>query len=158
MRLLFVLGLTLSLTGASGSAPALKEPPGNDPNLIGEWTLSARARCGPAPWRASRSAGFTADGKRVTRTGAGGDRRAALLPGPRPGPPWIDIRAADGGPSPSAASTDQRGEAHRLRHRQGGRRPGDEPAGSKVYLRTYKRMKKQLQTTDDSPRIHDTTR
>jgi uncharacterized protein (TIGR03067 family) len=152
MRLPFVLGLSLLLIGAATSAPALKEPPGNDPNLIGEWTLE-RLELGGKPMALEGVAvrtEFTADGKRVTRN-RGGEVIAERLYtlGRDRVPPRIDIRAADGEAVALRGVYSVSGDKLTIAYvtDDAADRPGkmESPAGSKVYLGTYKRMKKQAQ-------------
>ncbi|HVK09539.1 MAG TPA: TIGR03067 domain-containing protein [Gemmataceae bacterium] len=152
MRLPFVLGFTLALAGAGTSAPALKEPPGNDPNLIGEWVLE-RLELGGKPTSLDGVAvrtEFTADGKRVTRN-RGGEVIAERLYtlGRDRVPPRIDIRAADGEAVALRGIYSVSGEKLTVAYvtDDAADRPAklESPAGSKVYLGTYRRMKKQVQ-------------
>jgi uncharacterized protein (TIGR03067 family) len=152
MRLSLVFGLALSLVGAATSAPALKEAPGNDPNLIGEWTLE-RLELGGKPMALEGVAvrtEFTADGKRVTRN-RGGEVIAERLYtlGRDRVPPRIDIRDAEGGAVALRGIYSVSGDKLTIAYvtDDAADRPGkmESPAGSKVYLGTYKRMKKQAQ-------------
>ena len=151
MRLLLVLGLTLPLIGAAGAAPALKDAPGNDPNLVGEWNLE-RLELGGKPVSLTGVAvrtEFTADGKRVTRNRDGEvvAERVYTLGRDRV-PPRIDIRAADGEAVALRGVYSLNGDKLVIAYvtDEAADRPAkvESPAGSKVYLGTYTRMKKQM--------------
>ena len=144
---LLIVALT---TPAARPAPTLKERPGIDPQLVGEWDLKSLSMGGGVPTPVNLLAAdteFTADGQRISRNSNGvivgtfryrTDRAAK--------PPTIDVWTGDDPAAGSRGVYSLDGDTLTVYYVTDPKadRPAklESPAGSKVIMAVYERRRK----------------
>jgi uncharacterized protein (TIGR03067 family) len=146
------LGFVLALSLAAGAyaAPGLKDPPPKGPDVAGEWVLVSLSMGGvPTPVKdIAVHTEFTADGRRVSRNRLGQIVAEARYTLDRDQvPPTFDLRYKADGPITLRGVYSVDGDTLTICYTTDpdAARPTklEGPAGSKVFLGVYTRVKKK---------------
>jgi uncharacterized protein (TIGR03067 family) len=148
MRECVIFGLALLLTVGSTGAPRLKDPVLKEPDVTGRWTLVSLSKGGEAVPLGGMAVDteFTGDGRRVSRNRLGqtvGEVRYVL--DREKVPPTLDLRSATDDSITSRGVCKVDGDALTVCYVTAPDAPRPDkfeaPAGSKVYLAVYRRVK-----------------